>query len=220
MEGLAAAERTKGAPCLSASSHQYSTVEEAVATRTALHGVKWPQSNPKFLCADYAEQDEVRRLRRGGGWMGQGGQHRSWDLSHPQVPPLYPGLASLVGNDVIHISLSLYPQLDYHRGLLVDRPSEAKTEEQGAPRPLHPPPPPPVQPPPHPRAEPREQERAVREQWAEREREMERRERTRSEREWDRDKVREGPRSRSRSRDRRRKERAKSKEKKSEKKGT
>ncbi|XP_050999037.1 apoptotic chromatin condensation inducer in the nucleus isoform X2 [Acomys russatus] len=144
----------------------YSTVEEAVATRTALHGVKWPQSNPKFLCADYAEQDE----------------------------------------------------LDYHRGLLVDRPSEAKSEEQGAPRPLHPPPPPPVQPPPHPRAEQREQERAVREQWAEREREMERRERTRSEREWDRDKVREGPRSRSRSRDRRRKERAKSKEKKNEKK--
>ncbi|XP_028748086.1 apoptotic chromatin condensation inducer in the nucleus isoform X4 [Peromyscus leucopus] len=144
----------------------YSTVEEAVATRTALHGVKWPQSNPKFLCADYAEQDE----------------------------------------------------LDYHRGLLVDRPSETKTEDQGAPRPLHPPPPPPVQPPPHPRAEQREQERAVREQWAEREREMERRERTRSEREWDRDKVREGPRSRSRSRDRRRKERAKSKEKKSEKK--
>ncbi|XP_032475415.1 apoptotic chromatin condensation inducer in the nucleus isoform X7 [Phocoena sinus] len=41
----------------------YSTVEEAVATRTALHGVKWPQSNPKFLCADYAEQDE-RKLRR------------------------------------------------------------------------------------------------------------------------------------------------------------
>lgn len=40
-------------------SYQYSTVEEAVATRTALHGVKWPQSNPKFLCADYAEQDEV-----------------------------------------------------------------------------------------------------------------------------------------------------------------
>ncbi|XP_040596601.1 apoptotic chromatin condensation inducer in the nucleus [Mesocricetus auratus] len=144
----------------------YSTIEEAVATRTALHGVKWPQSNPKFLCADYAEQDE----------------------------------------------------LDYHRGLLVDRPSETKAEEQGAPRPLHPPPPPPVQPPPHPRAEQREQERAVREQWAEREREMERRERTRSEREWDRDKVREGPRSRSRSRDRRRKERAKSKEKKSEKK--
>ncbi|KAM4852947.1 apoptotic chromatin condensation inducer in the nucleus isoform 5-T6 [Thomomys bottae] len=144
----------------------YSTVEEAVATRTALHGVKWPQSNPKFLCADYAEQDE----------------------------------------------------LDYHRGLLVDRPSETKAEEQGMPRPLHPPPPPPVQPPPHPRAEQREQERAVREQWAEREREMERRERTRSEREWDRDKVREGPRSRSRSRDRRRKERAKSKEKKSEKK--
>ncbi|XP_074838267.1 apoptotic chromatin condensation inducer in the nucleus isoform X2 [Carettochelys insculpta] len=37
----------------------YSTVEEAVLTRNALHGVKWPQSNPKFLAADFAEQDEL-----------------------------------------------------------------------------------------------------------------------------------------------------------------
>ncbi|XP_075067500.1 apoptotic chromatin condensation inducer in the nucleus isoform X2 [Mixophyes fleayi] len=134
----------------------YSTLEEAVSTRNSLHGVKWPQSNPKFLSADFAEQDE----------------------------------------------------LDFHRGLLAERPPEPKPEE-----------------PPHPhshphiaplRSEHREHERGVREQWAEREREMERRERTRSEREWDRDKIREGPRSRSR--DRRRKEHAKSKEKKNEKK--
>lgn len=39
---------------------QYSSTEEAAATRTALHGVKWPQSNPKFLSVDFAEQDEVR----------------------------------------------------------------------------------------------------------------------------------------------------------------
>ncbi|XP_062813596.1 apoptotic chromatin condensation inducer in the nucleus isoform X2 [Anolis carolinensis] len=143
----------------------YSTVEEAVATRNALHGVKWPQSNPKFLSADFAEQDE----------------------------------------------------LDFHRGLLAERPAEAKAEESlplpGAMGPVargerelsR-------------RSEAREREAAVREQWAEREREMERRERTRAEREWDRDKVREGPRSRSRSRERRRKERPKSKEKKAEKK--
>uniref|UniRef100_A0A670K879 Apoptotic chromatin condensation inducer 1 n=1 Tax=Podarcis muralis TaxID=64176 RepID=A0A670K879_PODMU len=55
----------------------YSTVEEAVATRNALHGVKWPQSNPKFLSADFAEQDE----------------------------------------------------LDFHRGLLAERPAEAKADE-------------------------------------------------------------------------------------------
>ncbi|KAJ7313126.1 hypothetical protein JRQ81_004396 [Phrynocephalus forsythii] len=142
----------------------YSTVEEAVATRNALHGVKWPQSNPKFLSADFVEQDE----------------------------------------------------LDFHRGLLAERPAEAKADE---PLPL---------PGTGPaargerelsrRSEAREREAAVREQWAEREREMERRERTRAEREWDRDKVREGPRSRSRSRERRRKERPKSKEKKAEKK--
>ncbi|XP_053324442.1 apoptotic chromatin condensation inducer in the nucleus [Spea bombifrons] len=134
----------------------YSTVEEAVATRNSLHGVKWPQSNPKFLSVDFAEQDE----------------------------------------------------LDFHRGLLPERPQDPKPEE-----------PPHSHPHPHiptPRGEHKEHERGVREQWAEREREMERRERTRSEREWDRDKVREGPRSRSR--DRRRKEHAKSKEKKNEKK--
>ncbi|XP_014342963.1 apoptotic chromatin condensation inducer 1b isoform X2 [Latimeria chalumnae] len=131
----------------------YSSVEEAVATRNALHGVKWPQSNPKLLTVDFAEQE----------------------------------------------------QLDFHRGLLPEKPSEQKPPEEV----LHP--------------DHREQERAVQDQWAERELEMQRRERTRSEREWDRGKVREykheeGRRSRSRSRDRRRKERAKSKEKKSEKK--
>ncbi|XP_078501021.1 apoptotic chromatin condensation inducer in the nucleus isoform X2 [Lissotriton helveticus] len=144
----------------------YSTLEEAIATRNSLHGVKWPQSNPKFLYADYAEQSE----------------------------------------------------LDYHRGLLVDRPQPPKVEEPPKPKPqAHPRmlPPPALM---H-RVDYREPERSAREQWAEREREMERRERTRAEREWDRDKVREAPpRSRSRSRDRRRKERAKSKEKKSEKK--
>ncbi|XP_029437277.1 apoptotic chromatin condensation inducer in the nucleus [Rhinatrema bivittatum] len=142
----------------------YSTVEEALATRNALHGVKWPQSNPKFLSADFAEQDE----------------------------------------------------LDFHRGLLVNRPQELKPEEAAR---LHGPHPPHVHHhAPSLRAEHREQERTVREQWAEREREMQRRERTRAEREWDRDKIRESGRSRSRSRDRRRKERAKSKDKKSERK--
>ncbi|KAM9426452.1 apoptotic chromatin condensation inducer 1b [Pholidichthys leucotaenia] len=37
----------------------YSTTEEAVTTRTALHGVKWPQSNPKVLSVDFSEQDEL-----------------------------------------------------------------------------------------------------------------------------------------------------------------
>ncbi|XP_072006423.1 apoptotic chromatin condensation inducer in the nucleus isoform X4 [Engystomops pustulosus] len=136
----------------------YSSVEEAVSTRNSLHGVRWPQSNPKFLSVDFAEQDE----------------------------------------------------LDFHRGLLPERPPEPKPEEtshQHTHSHTHAPPL---------RGEHREHERGVREQWAEREREMERRERTRSEREWDRDKIREGPRSRSR--ERRRKEHAKSKEKKNEKK--
>lgn len=42
---------------------QYSSADEAVATRTALHGVRWPQSNPKFLSVDFCEQDEVSTRR-------------------------------------------------------------------------------------------------------------------------------------------------------------
>uniref|UniRef100_A0A3B4CXA7 SAP domain-containing protein n=1 Tax=Pygocentrus nattereri TaxID=42514 RepID=A0A3B4CXA7_PYGNA len=37
----------------------YSSKEEAVATCEALHGVKWPSSNPKVLRVDFCEQDEV-----------------------------------------------------------------------------------------------------------------------------------------------------------------
>ncbi|XP_072297107.1 uncharacterized protein acin1a [Eucyclogobius newberryi] len=37
----------------------YSSSEEAVATRAALHGVKWPQSNPKVLRVDFCHQDEL-----------------------------------------------------------------------------------------------------------------------------------------------------------------
>ncbi|XP_061926332.1 apoptotic chromatin condensation inducer in the nucleus isoform X5 [Entelurus aequoreus] len=37
----------------------YSSSEEAVATREALHGVKWPQSNPKVLNVDFCQQDEL-----------------------------------------------------------------------------------------------------------------------------------------------------------------
>uniref|UniRef100_A0A3P8X1S2 Apoptotic chromatin condensation inducer 1a n=2 Tax=Cynoglossus semilaevis TaxID=244447 RepID=A0A3P8X1S2_CYNSE len=37
----------------------YSSSEEAVATRAALHGVKWPQSNPKLLSVDFCLQEEL-----------------------------------------------------------------------------------------------------------------------------------------------------------------
>ncbi|CAN9509279.1 unnamed protein product [Ophioblennius macclurei] len=37
----------------------YATIEEAVATRSALHGVKWPTSNPKVLNVDFSEQDQL-----------------------------------------------------------------------------------------------------------------------------------------------------------------
>ncbi|KAJ8011770.1 hypothetical protein DPEC_G00061710 [Dallia pectoralis] len=37
----------------------YGSKEEALATRAALHGVKWPQSNPKFLTVDFSQQEEL-----------------------------------------------------------------------------------------------------------------------------------------------------------------
>lgn len=39
----------------------YSTVEEAVKTREALHGLKWPQSSPKDLCVDFATFEDIDR---------------------------------------------------------------------------------------------------------------------------------------------------------------
>ncbi|XP_036407628.1 apoptotic chromatin condensation inducer 1b [Megalops cyprinoides] len=54
----------------------YSTTEEAVATRNALHGVKWPQSNPKVLSVDFCEQDELdfhRGLLSGDGGVEEDG---------------------------------------------------------------------------------------------------------------------------------------------------
>ncbi|KAL3859512.1 hypothetical protein ACJMK2_009729 [Sinanodonta woodiana] len=41
----------------------YSTEEEAMATRKALHGTRWPQSNPKILMVDYGTEDEVLHHR-------------------------------------------------------------------------------------------------------------------------------------------------------------
>ncbi|KAM6920278.1 uncharacterized protein acin1a isoform 1-T1 [Lycodopsis pacificus] len=37
----------------------YCSPEEAVATRASLHGVKWPQSNPKVLSVDFCQKDEL-----------------------------------------------------------------------------------------------------------------------------------------------------------------
>ncbi|XP_027134969.1 apoptotic chromatin condensation inducer 1b [Larimichthys crocea] len=37
----------------------YTTTKEAFASRAALHGVKWPQSNPKVLSVEFCEQAEL-----------------------------------------------------------------------------------------------------------------------------------------------------------------
>ncbi|KAL6104701.1 acin1 [Pungitius sinensis] len=37
----------------------YCSPEEAMATRASLHGVKWPQSNPKVLRVDFCQKDEL-----------------------------------------------------------------------------------------------------------------------------------------------------------------
>ncbi|KAG5846233.1 hypothetical protein ANANG_G00147630 [Anguilla anguilla] len=41
----------------------YPSVEEAVAARTALQGLKWPQTNPRFLRVDFCQQDELDHHR-------------------------------------------------------------------------------------------------------------------------------------------------------------
>ena len=38
---------------------QYETDAQSVETRTALHGVRWPPSNPKKLLVDFASPDEL-----------------------------------------------------------------------------------------------------------------------------------------------------------------
>ena len=38
---------------------QYTSVEEAAASRQALHGVKWPTTSPKILAVDFADDEEV-----------------------------------------------------------------------------------------------------------------------------------------------------------------
>ncbi|CAG2105781.1 unnamed protein product, partial [Medioppia subpectinata] len=37
----------------------YDTVDEAVATRLALHGTRWPNSNPKLLTVDFATKEDL-----------------------------------------------------------------------------------------------------------------------------------------------------------------
>ena len=38
---------------------QFKTEEDAVKTRAALHGTRWPQSNPKILIVDFATIEDV-----------------------------------------------------------------------------------------------------------------------------------------------------------------
>ena len=38
---------------------QYTSVEDAAASRRALHGIKWPLTSPKILAVDFADEDEV-----------------------------------------------------------------------------------------------------------------------------------------------------------------
>lgn len=38
---------------------QYSSIEEAVAARDALHNTFWPHGNPKELKVDYSNESEV-----------------------------------------------------------------------------------------------------------------------------------------------------------------
>ncbi|BFZ13492.1 hypothetical protein BsWGS_16530 [Bradybaena similaris] len=45
----------------------YKTQEQATAARAALHGTRWPQSNPKILFVDFATIDDVLHAKQEGG---------------------------------------------------------------------------------------------------------------------------------------------------------
>ncbi|XP_045068152.1 apoptotic chromatin condensation inducer in the nucleus-like isoform X4 [Coregonus clupeaformis] len=68
----------------------YSSTEEAVATRAALHGVKWPQSNPKFLSVDFCEQNELD-FHRGLLTVDPREEHRPQPAVGPGGPKVRPG---------------------------------------------------------------------------------------------------------------------------------
>ncbi|XP_029609920.1 apoptotic chromatin condensation inducer in the nucleus-like isoform X3 [Salmo trutta] len=68
----------------------YSSTEEAVATRAALYGVKWPQSNPKVLSVDYCEQNELD-FHRGLLTVDPREEHRPQPAVGPGGPKVRPG---------------------------------------------------------------------------------------------------------------------------------
>ncbi|CAB1351540.1 unnamed protein product [Coregonus sp. 'balchen'] len=68
----------------------YSSTEEAVATRAALHGVKWPQSNPKVLSVDFCEQNELD-FHRGLLTVDPREEHRPQPGVGPGGPKVRPG---------------------------------------------------------------------------------------------------------------------------------
>ncbi|XP_053714807.1 apoptotic chromatin condensation inducer in the nucleus-like isoform X1 [Synchiropus splendidus] len=71
----------------------YTTKEEAAATRAALHGVKWPQSNPKILNVDFCEQDELDFHK--GVLKPERPENQPPQLA-PQLPPQPPRLPPLM----------------------------------------------------------------------------------------------------------------------------
>uniref|UniRef100_A0A4W5JT72 Apoptotic chromatin condensation inducer 1b n=1 Tax=Hucho hucho TaxID=62062 RepID=A0A4W5JT72_9TELE len=69
----------------------YSSTEAAVATRAALHGVKWPQSNPKVLSVDFCEQNELD-FHRGLLTVDPREEHRPQPGVGPGGPKVRPGV--------------------------------------------------------------------------------------------------------------------------------
>jgi len=48
--------------CCEIATFQYETADQAVATRQALHGKRWPASNPKLLGVEFRNMEEVSVL--------------------------------------------------------------------------------------------------------------------------------------------------------------
>eukprot|EP00795_Rhopilema_esculentum_P001414 gene1414-15830_t len=61
----------------------YATEEEAIASRSAIHGTRWPAANPKLLSADFALNDEM--YRETGGKLGNAPSSKKIEERKPSI---------------------------------------------------------------------------------------------------------------------------------------
>jgi hypothetical protein len=81
---------------------QFSSEEEARNTRHALHGVRWPISNPKHLNVDFASHDTLEKFRN---------QANVETFPSKPEPQRVERVVSLTTNGAIAAGTCLFPKL-------------------------------------------------------------------------------------------------------------